>query len=131
MLLSPHEIDDILDQVYRFLGINAAYIPLEGKAVFRPFQSPIEQKQYRKIFQDLLTSEDTENGFNVVYDNIFIACRHVAALGHKMGHIFIYSSKPISDFEFLILEKTAVAVSQDLLRDLYAKEKKSIRTVIG
>jgi hypothetical protein len=48
------------------------------------------------VFQDLLTSEDTENGFNVVYDNIFIACRHVAALGHKMGHIFIVFSQSIS-----------------------------------
>lgn len=124
VLLSPHDTDDILDCINNFLGINAAYIPAEGKAIFRPFLSPIEQKEYINLFNNLMVSEDMVNGLNIVHDNIYVASRRIAALEYEMGQIFIYSGDPITEFESLILEKTAVAVSQDLLRDLFTKEKK-------
>lgn len=124
ILLSPHDVEDILDSMHRFLGINVAYIPLEGKTIFRPFRSSVEQKKYVNMFRSLIMSEDTGNGLSVVRDNIYVACQPVGAIDRKMRQVFIYSSKPITDFEIVILEKATSAIAQDLLRELFVKEKK-------
>jgi len=124
ILLSPHDIEDIIISVHRFLGINVAYLPIEGKAFFNPSLPPAEQKKFLEMFRQLIMSENTGHGLNTVLENIYVACRTIAALDRKMGEAIVFSTRPITDFDSLILEKAAVAIAQDLLRDLFVKEKK-------
>lgn len=124
ILLSPHDIEDILESMHRFLDLGVAYIPATGKNIFCPSLSSAEQKRVAGLFSDLIQTEDTGHGLNVYRDNLYVASQPVAAIDRKMGEVFIYAKEPIKELDILILEKASLAIAQDLLRDLFIKEKK-------
>ncbi|MEL7566199.1 MAG: PucR family transcriptional regulator [Dehalobacterium sp.] len=124
ILLSPHDIEDILDSIQVFLGLGVAYIPQEGKNLFCPSPSLAEQKRLASLFCSLIQTEDTGHGLNLCRDNLYIACRHVAAIDRKLGDVLIYSNESLKDLDILILEKAVLAIAQDMLRDLFIKEKR-------
>lgn len=113
ILLSAHDLEDILRNLHHFLNLNVAYIPNQEQAIFVPNLSPIDQQKTL----DLFNSESLSNNF---------ASSPVTVLDQVWGKLYIFTSHhELRETEILILEKCTHAISQDFLRELYIKEKRT------
>lgn len=127
ILLSPHGIEDILSAVHNCLGTRLVYLPLSGKPIFVPGMASLEQKKYLDLFKCL---DGTENALNAEVKFFghkgAIVTRSIQSFNQKMADVYMFSMQtPLTDFELLIFDKAMLAISQDLLRGLFGKEKKN------
>lgn len=112
VLLSPHDIEDILITVYQFLGREIAYIPINGEPIFVPHLTPIEQKKFLNLIKEYQPNSS----------NVFMAGKSVTVLERKWADVYILSNIELKQIELLILDKVAMTIAQDVLRELYMKE---------
>ncbi|WP_413299210.1 PucR family transcriptional regulator ligand-binding domain-containing protein [Bacillus sp. 1P10SD] len=57
----------------------------------------------------------------------WIASSPIFLFGQEYAELYIYSEDiPVSEYDLLILDRTATALAQHLLRDLYVEEKKRV-----
>lgn len=113
-LLSIDHYDEILKFLHHYLGhqvifrINGKEVELVPKYVKR---SDAEQQ--------LLDSA------SALHPQQKTASQSIQILGNEYAELSIVSiDKEISEFDLLILDRTATALAQHLLRDLYVEEKK-------
>ncbi|AGE21874.1 transcriptional regulator PucR family [Geobacillus sp. GHH01] len=113
-LLSIDHYDEILKFLHHYLGhqvifkINGKEVELVPKYVKRSNEE-----------QQLLDSA------SALHPQQKIASQSIRILGNEYAELSIVSiDKEISEFDLLILDRTATALAQHLLRDLYVEEKK-------
>ena len=125
VLLAPHDIEDILTVVQRFLSVNLAYLPVHGQPVFLPGIHMPEQKKLLAYFKQLLCpGEDSLTAEQLFKHQGSVVCRPIEAFNLKKADICMFSmTRELTDFEHLIFAKAILAVSQDLLRELFVKEQ--------
>ncbi|KAB2492661.1 PucR family transcriptional regulator [Priestia endophytica] len=114
LLLSSNPHKKILEFLNDYLKVTVFYISNQGEIQVIPKKTPIEQE---KILQALQREEVTSN--------LHIAHQSVQALDHTFADLFIVSERDeITEFDSLILDRSAIALAQSLLRELYIEEQR-------
>ncbi|MED4074270.1 PucR family transcriptional regulator [Priestia endophytica] len=114
LLLSSNPHKKILEFLYDYLKVTVFYISNQGEIQVIPKKTPIEQE---KILEALQRDEVTSS--------LHIAHQSVQALDHTFADLFIVSERDeITEFDSLILDRSAVALAQSLLRELYIEEQR-------
>jgi purine catabolism regulator len=115
-LLTMDRYEDILQCIFAALELQIIFRLKNLDYEFVPEISEIEQKT-------LVTRLDEAK---------IQPCEHMASapiflFGQEYAEVFIYSKDiPISEYDLLILDRTATALAQHLLRDRYVEEKKRV-----
>ncbi|CAH2713735.1 Purine catabolism regulatory protein [Neobacillus rhizosphaerae] len=115
-LLTIETYEDILQFIFSALDLQIIFRLKNQKYEFVPEIGWNEQN----AIIDLIEGVNTLSTDPIVSSPIFL-------FGQDYAELFIYSKDiPISEFDLLILDRTATALAQHLLRDLYVEEKKRV-----
>ncbi|MEL7563850.1 MAG: PucR family transcriptional regulator ligand-binding domain-containing protein [Dehalobacterium sp.] len=125
VLLSPHNLRDILLFSHTYLGVNVAYFPEQGDPQFVPQISSPEMSNANKLF-DRLKNNLTRNvdAFKKQPNFAQLITKPVCAFNNKWGELCFFSfERELSELEDRILGKLSHMVAQEIMRELYVKEK--------
>ncbi|BDG47862.1 MULTISPECIES: PucR family transcriptional regulator [Parageobacillus] len=111
-LLSVDHYDEILKFLHHYLG---------HQVIFR-----INGKEVELVPKYVKRSNEKQQQFDsALRPQQKIASQSIRILGNEYAELSIVSiDKEINEFDLLILDRTATALAQHLLRDLYVEEKK-------
>ena len=110
-LLEIDHYDAILMFLHKYLSVRVILI-------FNEKEITIVPRAKRKVtIQMLRNGEEDQHGRTMK--------QRIQVLGENYAELVIYSdSRELTDFDSLILDRTATALAQHLLRELYIEEKK-------
>lgn len=118
LLLSPDGFRRILRLLYQALDAQVAYVPVNGNIEYYPLVNDMKRE---KLDEKVKVS----NSKNVINSSTYNTSKSVQALGHKFADLVIISQdQALTDFDYLVLDRAATALSQDRLRLLYVEEKR-------
>jgi len=122
LLISVHKFEDILNFAHKNLGINVAYIPVDGKSLFFPNVPLEEQLSLINCFQQASNSHIQNN------KQPYRAIKKVVAFHQTWGNlIFFCFDRDLTPFELQVLDRFSDYVAQDLIRKNYIEEKKTFQ----
>ncbi|WHY75375.1 PucR family transcriptional regulator ligand-binding domain-containing protein [Neobacillus sp. WH10] len=117
LLLTSHPEHKILKFLHEHLKLSVVLLPNQGETQILSKKSPREQK---KILQ-LLKEKNIHCHNNIAHQAI-------QALNQILADIYIISDlECITEYESLILDRTATALAQNTLRDLYIEERRKAK----
>ncbi|MCI2255374.1 PucR family transcriptional regulator ligand-binding domain-containing protein [Domibacillus sp. PGB-M46] len=117
LLLSSNPQQRILQLIHEHLKLTVLYITNQGKI---EIISKMKKEEQEKIVQ-LFKHNDMPEHMNVAHQS-------VQALNQTFADLFIFSeSGSITEFESLILDRSATALAQSLLRELYIEEQRKTK----
>jgi purine catabolism regulator len=117
LLLTSHPEQKILKLLHEHLKISVILIPKQGEIQIFSRKSPKEQEE----ILELVIEENIHQ-----YPNI--AHQAILALNQILADLFIISeTEKITEYELLILDRSATALAQNTLRDLYIEERRKTR----
>ncbi|MGM7719498.1 PucR family transcriptional regulator [Metabacillus sp. Hm71] len=117
LLLSSNPQQKILQLLHDHLKMTVFYISNQGKVQVISKKSPEEQD---KLVQ-LLKGNKIPRLMNVAHQS-------VQALNQTFADLFIISeAEAITEFESLVLDRSAIALAQSLLRELYIEEQRKAK----
>lgn len=112
-LLEIHNHEEILSFLQQYLDVQVVTIFNDNEIEFVPKRSRQERTELLAKINGNVSGNDKE-----------IARQPVFILGKEYAQLIILADRKITDFESLILDRTATALAQHLLRDLYVEEKR-------
>ena len=114
LLLSSNPQQKILQLLHDHLKMTVFYISNQGKVQIISKKTPEEQDKILELLKG-----------NKIPRHMNVAHQTVQALNQTFADLFLISeSEVITEFESLILDRSAVALAQSLLRELYIEEQK-------
>jgi purine catabolism regulator len=117
LLLHSNSQQKILHSLFEQLNMSVFFIPNQGEPQFFSKQT---RKELDHIFP-LLKAKETSNDGTILRQPI-------QALNQKLADLFIISDEvPITDYEKLIVDRTATALAQNTLRDLYFEVRREAK----
>lgn len=117
LLLSSNPQQKILQLLHSHLKMTVFYISNQGKV---QVISKKTQEEQDKIFQ-ILKGDKIPRHMNIAH-------QPVQALNQTFADLFIISeSEAITEFESLVLDRSAIALAQSLLRELYVEEQRKAK----
>ena len=112
--LTASNYEQILMHLYKHLGLQVIFTFNGQKSIFIP---NIHQDKYEMMQQQP----------NVEYKEKHLIRCDVNILNQRYGEVCLFSpQRGINEYDALILDRTVIALSQYLLRDLYIEEKKGL-----
>ncbi|MFJ7734784.1 PucR family transcriptional regulator [Lysinibacillus sp. NPDC097287] len=112
--LTANNYEQILMHLYKHLGLQVIFTFNGQKPIFIP-----------NIHQDKFESMQQQASFEYKEKHL-IRC-DVNILNQRYGEVCLFSPlRIINEYDALILDRTVIALSQYLLRDLYIEEKKGL-----
>ncbi|MDR7001072.1 PucR family transcriptional regulator ligand-binding domain-containing protein [Neobacillus niacini] len=115
-LLSIETYEDILQFIFSSLDVQIIFRLRNQEYEFIPEINGDEQKSFIKKLEAGKTGTNNQFAYAPIY-----------LFGQEYAELYLYSTElPISEFDLLILDRTATALAQHLLRDLYVEEKKRV-----
>lgn len=128
LLLSAHEFTDLLSFTHQYLNLNVAYLSTHADPIFVPDISSLRQRQFLDSVRKLQTSSPTfPLCDNDVVNESNIAGKSIVALNQKCGDLYFFSeNRMLTEFDKVVLGKCAFVVAQDIIRELYVKEKRNL-----
>jgi PucR family transcriptional regulator, purine catabolism regulatory protein len=115
-LLTIESYEDILQCIFSALELQIIF---RLKNLEYEFVPEISQNEQKTMINQLETVKMSP-------------CNHIASspiflFGQEYAELFIYSKDiPVSEYDILILDRTATALAQHLLREMYVEEKKRV-----
>ncbi|MDR4945098.1 PucR family transcriptional regulator [Neobacillus cucumis] len=117
VLLSSNPQKKILELIHNHLKMTVIYISNQGKVQVISKKTPEEQDEICQLLQG-----------NNIPRHMNVAHQSVQALNQTFADLFIISeSGAITEFESLILDRSAIALAQSLLRELYIEEQRKAK----
>ncbi|MCM3570210.1 PucR family transcriptional regulator [Neobacillus mesonae] len=117
LLLTSAPEKSILQLLHEHLKISVVLIPNQGKIQILSKSSPKEKDQILELLRE-----------NKLQSCMNIAHQSIQALNQKLADLYILSeSHLITEYESLILDRTATALAQNTLRDLYVEERRKAK----
>ncbi|MFD0771527.1 PucR family transcriptional regulator [Bacillus sp. CGMCC 1.60114] len=113
LLLTSNSQSKILQLLHDYLQMTVLYRSKEGEIQIISEKMPDEQEKIIKFLR----------GDNVQKD-VTIFCQSIQALDQKFADLFVVSESEINGFESLIVDRSAIALAQNLLRELYVEERR-------
>lgn len=115
-LLTIESYEDILQFIFSALDVQILFRFKNQDYEFVPDISRQEKAEILKV----LAAAGNEASAHITISPIFL-------FGQEYAELIIYSKGiPISEYDSLILDRTATALAQHLQRDLYVEEKKRV-----
>ncbi|MED3623582.1 PucR family transcriptional regulator [Neobacillus thermocopriae] len=115
-LLTIETYEDILQFIFSALDVQIIFRLKNQAYEFVP-ELPLQEQA--SIIEQLERSKK--------HPNHHLAIAPIHLFGQDYGELAIYSKDiPISEYDLLILDRTATALAQHLLRELYTEEKKRV-----
>ncbi len=113
LLLVPGCLTKILTLLSMKTGMQVIYNPKEAEPIFAP--EATEEK--KDTFLHFLTIQPEGKG---------LVLQHVRAMDYHFANLILVPAQhaSISDYDMLLLDRSATAIAQYLLRELYIEEKK-------
>ena len=112
--LTANNYEQILMHLYKHLGLQVIFTFNGQRSIFIP---NIHQDKYEMM----------QNQSNVEYKEKHLISCDVNILNQRYGEVCLFSPlRVINEYDALILDRTVIALSQYLLRDLYIEEKKGL-----
>ncbi|MGF6952820.1 purine catabolism regulator [Neobacillus sp. B4I6] len=119
VLLSSNPQQNILQLLHDHLKMTVFYISNQGKVQVISKKTPDEQDKMFQLLKD-----------NKIPSHMNAAHQSVQALNQTFADLFIISeSEAITEFESLVLDRSAIALAQSLLRELYIEEQRKAKEV--
>ena len=117
LLLSSNPQQRILQLLHEHLKMTVFYMPNQGKVQVISKKTSAEQD---KLFQ-LLKDNHVSNHMNIAHQS-------VQAMNQTFAELFIISDlETITEYESLILDRSATALAQSLFRELYVEEHRKAK----
>ncbi len=124
LLLFPNASTAILKLLHTHLNAQVVYAPVEGKAQFVPLIDHSIKYEVLIEIEKLRMNETRHHQFQSSKLGI-IVCQPIEALGHKFANLYIIlQSMRMNEYEFLLLDRAATALAQNLSKELYVEEKR-------
>ncbi|HET7658006.1 MAG TPA: PucR family transcriptional regulator [Bacillales bacterium] len=112
LLLSGDAFKKILRLLHEYLDVQVIHIPTEGEVSFFP---PIEQSRRTEWLKQIRLGVLSEKS----------SSQPIQALGRKFADLVMVSeTEEWTDFDALVLDRTATALAQEQMRALYIEEKR-------
>ncbi|MGE7609026.1 PucR family transcriptional regulator [Peribacillus frigoritolerans] len=117
ILLSSNPQQRILQLIHEHLKLTVLYITNQGKIEIISKKERAEEEKIIQLFKS-----------NNISKHMSVAHQSVQALNHTFADLFVFSeSGTITEFESLILDRSATAIAQSLLRELYIEEQRKTK----
>jgi PucR family transcriptional regulator, purine catabolism regulatory protein len=117
ILLTSNPEYKILKLLQEHLKLSVVYIPHQGETQFLSKKYPKDQGEILQLLKE-----------NNIHNHKNIAHQAILALNQILADLFIISeSAVITEYESLILDRSATALAQSALRDLYIEERRKAR----
>jgi purine catabolism regulator len=128
--LSSRGTANILKLLHANTDAQVVYLPVQGAPLFVPHLSPDKQEiliasiqQQKAVWSEQMTNRPPIRWHSAGCTFIL---QPVGAMGQIWGHVALAINNRVSDeFDLLILDRSSLSISQDLLRKYYVEEKKS------
>ncbi|MCA0988308.1 PucR family transcriptional regulator [Guptibacillus algicola] len=116
LLLKPDCLQNILTHLSKKTGMQVIYQPKESAAQFVPEVS----NEKKKTFLHFLTLQPAGKG---------LVLQNVQAMDYLFAKLILVPTPhtSVSDYDMLLLDRSATAIAQFLLRELYIEEKKRVQ----
>lgn len=117
LLLSANPEQKILQLLHDHLKMTVFFISNQGKVQVISKKTSEEQDQIFQLLKE-----------NKIPRNMCVAHQSVQALTQTFADLFIISeSDAMTEFDSLILDRSAIALAQSLLRELYIEEQRKAK----
>ncbi|MBT2646989.1 PucR family transcriptional regulator ligand-binding domain-containing protein [Bacillus sp. ISL-34] len=117
LLLSSNPQQRILQLIHEHLKLTVLYITTQGKIEIISKKERAEEEKIIQLFKS-----------NNISKHMSVAHQSVQALNQTFADLFVFSeSGSITEFESLILDRSAIALAQSLLRELYIEEQRKTK----
>ena len=115
LLLTSNSQSKILQLLHDYLQMTVVYCSKEGEILI------ISEK----------TSDEREEIINLIREDsmqndMTFFCQSIRALEKTFAELFVISESELHGFESLIVDRTATALAQNLLRELYVEERRKV-----
>jgi PucR family transcriptional regulator, purine catabolism regulatory protein len=116
-LLTIESYEDILQCIFSALEMQVIF---RLKNLEYEFVPEISRNEQISIINEIQSAKIHPCGGHIASSPIFL-------FGQEYAELFIYSKDtPVSEYDLLILDRTATALAQHLLRAMYVEEKKRV-----
>lgn len=121
ILLNPHDIEDILTHLHRYLDINVVFIKNNAEPRFTPeVPNPL-----KKRITDLIKKMHSNSITSLQSGDLSIMYHDISATKDDTELLAIYSNqRKLSNFEYLIFHKCAISLAKVSIENLLSQEKK-------
>lgn len=117
LLLFSNPQQKILELIHEHLKLTVLYITNKGEVKVISKKTKAEQEKIVELFK----SDKIPKHMNVAHQS-------VQALNQTFADLFVLSEAgSITEFESLILDRSAIALAQSLLRELYIEEQRKTK----
>ncbi|PKF90018.1 PucR family transcriptional regulator [Bacillus sp. BA3] len=117
LLLSANPQQRILQLIHEHLKLTVLYITNQGEIEIISKKERAEEEKIIQLFKS-----------NNISKHMSVAHQSVQALNQTFADLFVFSeSGSITEFESLILDRSAIALAQSLLRELYIEEQRKTK----
>ena len=118
LLLSSGAFKAILRLLHHYLNVQVIYKPLQGELICAPH---LQDQQLAKM----ITHHDVSELKKLLKDQRNILHQPIEALGQTYADLIIMSqNQEWTEYDVLVLDRTATALSQDQLRSLYVEQQR-------
>ncbi|WP_270182150.1 PucR family transcriptional regulator [Alkalihalobacillus sp. CinArs1] len=116
LLLQPQCLQNILAHLSNKTGMQVIYQPKDGQAQFVPDVS----NEKKETFLHFITLQPMGKG---------LVLQNVQAMDYLFAKLILVPAPhtSVSDYDMLLLDRSATAIAQFLLRELYIEEKKRVK----
>jgi purine catabolism regulator len=125
-LLLPNSFKRVLRLLHEYLDVQVLYLAKNREEIV--FIPPVNERNKRSYLSmiDAYHENGLENQSKHFHaPNMSFVGQPIQAFGRKLADLIIFPElKPISEYELLVLDRCATAISQDLLRLLYMEESR-------
>lgn len=124
-LLLPNAFKRVLNLLYEHLNVQVLYQSKNGDEVlFAPVQNKKEQDRYFHLVEGYKKDRIYNQNKQFQTPSGDYAGQSIQTLGHKFAELIIFpQDKMVSDYDLVVLDRCATAISQDLLRIFYVEEQ--------
>lgn len=126
-LLLPNAFKEVIKLLYCYLDVQVLYRS-KDEVIFFPVPNEKEQKRLLTLVEENMNQRIINENQQFRASNGCYAGQSVQILGHTIADLIIFpKNHSVNDFELLILDRCAIAISQDLLRIFYVEEQKKYK----
>ncbi|MGN8646779.1 PucR family transcriptional regulator [Gracilibacillus sp. HCP3S3_G5_1] len=126
VMLLPNAFHRVLKLIHQYLQVQVIYIPHNSEEIiFLPLQQKKEQKKLLALIEaDKEKRVINRNKQFISPDQSYVG-QSIQAMDVKFAEIIFFPKyKNISEYELLVLDRCANAISQDLIRAFYIEEQR-------
>ncbi|MBA4602825.1 PucR family transcriptional regulator [Thermoactinomyces mirandus] len=127
--LEPKGTANILKMLYNKTSSPIIYISGKGKLSLFPDDHPKEKTSLSRFLENRLATFDEKDpeltpAHSWSFEEQYVLLQPIRAMGQTLAYIGMICSRKPTRYEYLILDWSALAIAQDLIRKKYMEERR-------